>query len=103
MSKGGECAGRRLTLPELLVRGYSVGRSTDSKIEQLVLICNCCSRDIYPRQNSLAVALRELGKIDELRQRIHIGLNKGKGEAKNALAGLCCSTAMGVEQNAEHF
>ena len=44
----------------------------------------------YPRQNGLAVALRELGRIErtlfaldwmqniELRRRVHIGLNKGK-------------------------
>jgi TnpA family transposase len=50
----------------------------------------------YPRQNGLAVALRELGRIErtlftlewlqsvELRRRIQVGLNKG--EAKNALA-----------------
>jgi TnpA family transposase len=50
----------------------------------------------YPRQNGLAVALRELGRIErslftldwlqtvELRRRIHAGLNKG--EARNALA-----------------
>lgn len=50
----------------------------------------------YPRQNGLAVALRELGKVErtlfllqyissiQLRRRIHLGLNKG--EAKNALA-----------------
>ena len=50
----------------------------------------------YPRQNGLAIAPRELGKIErtlflleyissvELRRRIHIGLNKG--EARNALA-----------------
>lgn len=50
----------------------------------------------YPRQNKLAWALRELGKIDrtifildwildpQLRRRVQIGLNKG--EAKNALA-----------------
>ncbi|MBI1852590.1 MAG: Tn3 family transposase, partial [Planctomycetes bacterium] len=50
----------------------------------------------YPRQNGLAIALRELGKLertlfllqyisnDELRRRIHVGLNKG--EARNALA-----------------
>jgi TnpA family transposase len=50
----------------------------------------------YPRQNALASALRELGKLErtlfllryirdiELRRRIHIGLNKG--EARNALA-----------------
>ncbi len=51
----------------------------------------------YPRQNGLAVALRELGRIErtlfildwlqsvELRRRVHAGLNKG-GEARNALA-----------------
>jgi TnpA family transposase len=50
----------------------------------------------YPRQNALASALRELGKLErtlfllryirdiELRRRIHIGLNKG--ETRNALA-----------------
>ena len=50
----------------------------------------------YPRQNGLAVALRELGRIErtlftldwlqntELRRRVHVGLNKG--EAKKALA-----------------
>src|SRR5258708_3663499 len=50
----------------------------------------------YPRQNGLAVALRELGRIErnlftldwlqntELRRRVHLGLNKG--QAKNALA-----------------
>ena len=50
----------------------------------------------YPRQSGLAVALRELGRIErtrfaldwmqhvELRRRVQIGLNKG--EARNALA-----------------
>jgi TnpA family transposase len=50
----------------------------------------------YPRQNGLAVALRELGRIErtlftlewlqnvEPRRRVHVGLNKG--EARNALA-----------------
>jgi TnpA family transposase len=50
----------------------------------------------YPRQNGLAIALRELGSIErtpftldwlpnvELRRRVQIGLNKG--EAKNSLA-----------------
>jgi TnpA family transposase len=50
----------------------------------------------YPRQNSLARALRELGRLERtlfllqilrdpaLRRRIHVGLNKG--EARNALA-----------------
>jgi TnpA family transposase len=53
-------------------------------------------RGPYPRQNGLAVALRELGRIEstlfildwlqsvELRRRVHAGLNKG--EARNALA-----------------
>ena len=52
--------------------------------------------DSYPRQNGLAVALRELGRIKrtlfildwlqsvELRRCVHAGLNKG--EARNALA-----------------
>jgi len=50
----------------------------------------------YPRQNGLAVALRELGRIErtlfaldwmqnvELRRRTQVGLNKG--ESRNALA-----------------
>lgn len=50
----------------------------------------------YPRQNGLALALREIGRIErtlfildwlqnvELRRRVHVGLNKG--EACNALA-----------------
>ncbi len=50
----------------------------------------------YPRQNGLAVALRELGRIErtlfaldwiqnvDLRRRVQVGLNKG--EAKNALS-----------------
>lgn len=50
----------------------------------------------YPRQNGLALALRELGRLErtlfileyvqdlELRRRIHVGLNKG--EARNSLA-----------------
>ncbi len=59
----------------------------------------------YPRQNGLAVALRELGRIErtlfipdwlqsvELRRRVHAGLNKG--EARNSLARRCSSTALG--------
>jgi len=50
----------------------------------------------YPRQNSLALALREFGRVErtlfileclqnpELRRRVQVGVNKG--EAKNALA-----------------
>ncbi len=56
-----------------------------------------------PTPERLAVALRELGRIErtlfildwlqsvELRRRVHAGLNKG--EARNALAGQCFSTA----------
>ena len=45
----------------------------------------------YPRQNSLAIALRELGRVErtlftlewlqspELSRRVHVGLNKGEG------------------------
>ena len=51
---------------------------------------------LYPRQNGLAIAPRELGRIErtlfipdwlqsiELRRRVHAGLNQG--EARNALA-----------------
>jgi hypothetical protein len=54
------------------------------------------SNCVHPRQNGLAVALRELGRIErtlfildwlqsvELRRRVQAGLNKG--EARNALA-----------------
>lgn len=50
----------------------------------------------YPRQNGLAIALREFGRLErsifllqymsnlQMRRRIHVGLNKG--EARNALA-----------------
>lgn len=53
-------------------------------------------RGSYPRPNGLAVALRELGRIErtlfvlswlqsvDLRRRVHAGLNKG--EARDALA-----------------
>lgn len=56
----------------------------------------------YPRQNSLALALREVGRLQrsvfmlewlrspELRRRAGAGLNKG--EARNALARACSST-----------
>lgn len=59
----------------------------------------------YPRQNGLAVALRELGRIErtlfildwlqsvELRRRVNAGLNKG--EARNALARAVCFHRLG--------
>lgn len=55
---------------------------------------------VYPRQNSLSVTLREIGRIErtlytlellqspELRRRVQVGLNKG--EAKHALARAVC-------------
>lgn len=59
----------------------------------------------YPRQNGLALALRELGRIEHtiftldwlldprLRQRVTAGLNKG--EAKNTLAKAVCFNRLG--------
>jgi len=59
----------------------------------------------YPRQNGLAIALRELGRIErtlfildrlqsvELRRRVNAGLNKG--EARNALARAVFFTRLG--------
>lgn len=58
----------------------------------------------YPRQNGLAVALRELGRIErtlfildwlqsiELRRRVHAGLNKGR--RATPWPGRCSSTAL---------
>lgn len=68
----------------------------------------------YPRQNGLAVALRELGRIErtlfildwlqstELRRRVHAGLNKG--EARNALARAVFFNRLGEirDRNLEH-
>jgi TnpA family transposase len=69
-----------------------------ASIEQGTVTASLMLRKLgsYPRQNGLAVALRELGRIErtlfaldwmqnpELRRRVQIGLNKG--EARNALA-----------------
>ena len=69
-----------------------------ASIKQGVVTASLMLRKLgsYPRQNGLAVALREWGRIErtlfaldwmqnvELRRRVQIGLNKG--EAKNALA-----------------
>ncbi|MDQ5853037.1 MAG: Tn3 family transposase [Chloroflexota bacterium] len=63
----------------------------------------------YPRQNGLALALREMGRIErtlyalewfqnvDLRRRVTIGLNKG--EAKNALARAVFFNRRGVVQD----
>ena len=69
-----------------------------SSIQQGTVTASLMLRKLgaYPRQNALALALREIGKLErtlflldyiqniELRKRIHAGLNKG--EARNALA-----------------
>jgi TnpA family transposase len=69
-----------------------------SSIQQGTVTASLILRKLgaYPRQNALALALRETGKLErtlflleyiqniELRKRIHAGLNKG--EARNALA-----------------
>jgi TnpA family transposase len=59
----------------------------------------------YPRQNALALALREFGRIErtlftldwlldkDLRQRVTAGLNKG--ELKNSLAKAVCFNRLG--------
>jgi TnpA family transposase len=69
-----------------------------ASIKQGTVTASLMSRKLgsYPRQNGVALALRELGRIErtlfildwlrstELRRRVHAGLNKG--EARNALA-----------------
>lgn len=66
----------------------------------------------YPRQNGLALALRELGRIERtlfaldwlldptLRQRVTAGLNKG--EAKNSLARAVCFNRLGEIRDRTH-
>jgi len=75
---------------------YSYSRTTLDSIDAVGQALELDSAVGYPRQNGLAAALRELGRIErtlfaldwmknvELRRRVQIGLNKG--EAKNALA-----------------
>jgi TnpA family transposase len=66
----------------------------------------------YPRQNGLALALREIGRIERtifaldwlldprLRQRVTAGLNKG--EAKNTLARAVCFNRLGEIRDRTH-
>src|SRR5438045_9030828 len=66
----------------------------------------------YPRQNGLAWALREVGRIEktlftlewlqslELRRRVQVGLNKG--EARNALARAIFFYRQGRVQDRSH-
>ena len=68
--------------------------------------------DSYPRQNGLAIALRELGKIERtifmlnwfmdpaLRRRVTAGLNKG--EARNALARAVCFNRLGEMRDSSY-
>jgi len=78
-----------------------------TSIQQGIVTASLIVRKIgsYPRQNGLAIALRELGKIERtifmlnwfmdpvLRRRVTAGLNKG--EARNALARAVCFNRLG--------
>jgi len=85
--------------PEILRLAASIKQGTVTASLILRKLAN------YPRQNSLAVALRELGRLERtlftltwlldpaLRQRVTAGLNKG--EAKNTLARAVCFHRLG--------
>ncbi len=89
--------GGHLNLKSIRVHWNEILRLATS-IKQGTLTASLMLRKLgsYPRQNGLAVALRELGRIErtlfildwpqsvELRRRVNAGLNKG--EARNALA-----------------
>lgn len=89
--------GGRLNIKSIQVHWDEILRLAAS-IKQGTVTASLMLRKLgsYPRQNGLAVALRELGRIErtlfildwlqnvELRRRVHAGLNKG--EARNALA-----------------
>ena len=89
------CSAARLPAPPALSR-LPVWRSRLAILPALEALVGGRKLGSYPRQNGLALALRELGRIErtlftldwlqdiELRRRVQIGLNKG--EAKNALA-----------------
>jgi TnpA family transposase len=89
--------GGQLNLKQIRLHWEEILRLATS-IQQGTVTASLMLRKLgsYPRQNGLAVALRELGRIErtlftlewlqsvELRRRVQVGLNKG--EAKNALA-----------------
>jgi TnpA family transposase len=89
--------GGTINLKQISSRWEEVLRLTSS-IRQGTVTASLILRKLgsYPRQNGLALALRELGRIErtlfvlewlqnpKLRRRVNAGLNKG--EAKNALA-----------------
>lgn len=89
--------GGTLTVRHILTHWEEILRLASS-IKQGTVTASLVLRKLgsYPRQNGLAVALRELGRLErslfildwlqsvELRRRVQVGLNKG--EARNALA-----------------
>lgn len=92
-------SGDRLNIKQIRTHWDEILRLATS-IKQGTVMASLMLRKLklasYPRQNGLAVALRELGRIErtlfvldwlqsvELRRRVQAGLNKG--EARNALA-----------------
>ena len=90
-------SGERLKIKQIRAHWDEILRLATS-IKQGTVTASLMLRKLgsYPRQNGLAVALRELGRIErtlfildwlqsvELRRRVNAGLNKG--EARNALA-----------------
>ena len=90
-------SGERLNVKQIRAHWGEILRLATS-IKQGTVTASLMLRKLasYPRQNGLAIALRELGRIErtlfildwlqsvELRRRVHAGLNKG--EARNALA-----------------
>jgi TnpA family transposase len=89
--------GGKINLKHIRAHWYEVLRLASS-IRQGTVSASLMLRKLgsYPRQNGLALALREIGRIErtlftlnwlqhvEVRRRVQVGLNKG--EAKNALA-----------------
>ena len=89
--------GSQLNLRQIRTHWTEILRLATS-IQQGTVTASLMLRELgsSPRQNGLAVALRELGRLErtlftlewlqsvELRRRVQVGLNKG--EAKNALA-----------------
>jgi len=90
-------SGERLNVKQIRAHWDEILRLATS-IKQGTVTASLMLRKLasYPRQNGLAIALRELGRIErtlfildwlqsvELRRRVNAGLNKG--EARNALA-----------------
>jgi TnpA family transposase len=98
--------GGRINTKLILAQWSEIQRLVAS-IEQGTVTASLMLRKLasYPRQNSLALALRELGRVERtlftldwlrdpaLRQQVTAGLNKG--EAKNSLARAVCFNRLG--------